>query len=202
MMVRIGWTALLRGLALLLGVIALAGAVRAQETAAVPTTVPNVAPGNLDEIQKYCGNMDDKAADARYALQARQLAELRSEVDERVKALEQKRREYEVWLKRRNAFVEKAQDSLVDIISRMKPEAAAEQIARIGDEAAASLLLKLNPRVSSTILNEMPAEESARLARIIVGAQMIAPSLRDNPARASNEMGKPRALAATENKIQ
>lgn len=127
--------------------------------------------GNLDEIRKFCGNIDDQAADARYALQAKQLTDLKADVEERMRALEEKRREYEMWLKRRDEFVSKAQDSLVDIISKMKPDAAAAQMALIGDEAAAALILKLNPRVSSIILNEMPPEKAAKLARVIVGSQ-------------------------------
>ncbi|RCS23975.1 hypothetical protein DUT91_12030 [Phyllobacterium salinisoli] len=147
-----------------------AGAVRAQETG---TIIPQ-SPADVEEIQKYCSNITDNAADARYAIQAKELADLRAEVDQRVRALEEKRKEYEVWLQRRNEFVDKAQDSLVDIISKMKPDAAAAQMALIGDEAAAALLLKLSPRMSSVILNEMPPEKSAQLARVIVGAQSIA----------------------------
>jgi len=130
--------------------------------------------GNLDEIRKFCGNLDNQASDARYSLQAKQLADLKADVDKRMQALEEKRKEYEIWLKRRDDFVNKAQDSLVDIISKMKPDAAAAQMALIGDEPAAALILKLNPRVSSIILNEMPAEKAAKLARVIVGAQRTA----------------------------
>lgn len=127
--------------------------------------------GNLDEIRKFCGNIDNQASDARYALQAKQLTELKADVEERMRALEEKRKEYEMWLKRRDEFVSKTQDSLVDIISKMKPDAAAAQMSLIGDEAAAALILKLNPRVSSIILNEMPPEKAAKLARVIVGSQ-------------------------------
>ncbi|WP_323748397.1 MULTISPECIES: MotE family protein [unclassified Phyllobacterium] len=125
------------------------------------------------EIERYCGNISDKAADARYAMQTRELEQLREDVDRRVELLDEKRKEYEVWLKRRDEFIDKAEDSLVGIISKMRPDAAAAQMALIGDEAAAALLLKLNPRVSSVILNEMPAEKSALLARVIVGSQVI-----------------------------
>lgn len=139
--------------------------------ASVPALSEPPGLGNLDEIRKFCGNIDDRAADARYALQARQLSELKADVEDRMRALEEKRREYEMWLKRRDEFVSKAQDSLVDIISKMKPDAAAAQMSLIGDETAAALILKLNPRVSSVILNEMPPEKAAKLARVIVGAQ-------------------------------
>lgn len=145
--------------------------------------------GSLDEIRKFCGNIDDQAADARYSLQAKQLTDLKAEVDERMRALEAKRKEYEIWLKRRDEFVNKAQDSLVDIVSRMKPDAAAAQMALIGDEAAAALILKLNPRVSSIILNEMPPEKAAKLARVIVGSQRTAAALQNSRQRAQVETG-------------
>ncbi|GAA5543140.1 MULTISPECIES: MotE family protein [Brucella/Ochrobactrum group] len=156
-------------------------------TAAVPVSAPPANLGNLDEIRKFCGNIDNQAADARYSLQAKQLTDLKAEVDERMQALEEKRKEYEMWLKRRDEFVSKAQDSLVDIISKMKPDAAAAQMAMIGDEAAAALILKLNPRVSSIILNEMPPEKAAKLARIIVGSQRTGatpPAVKDQRAQA------------------
>ena len=176
-------------LALFLGI---AFPVAAQEQ---PTQSVASAPlGSLDEIRKFCGNIDDQAADARYALQAKQLAGLKADVEERMRALEDKRREYELWLKRRDDFVSKAQDSLVDIISKMKPDAAAAQMALIGDEAAAALILKLNPRVSSIILNEMPPEKAARLARVIVGSQRTT-----TPPRSA---GDQRAEAQTGNTVQ
>ncbi len=125
------------------------------------------------EIDRYCTNITDKAADARYAMQTRELAQLRADIDSRIEQLDAKRKEYEVWLKRRDEFIDKAEDSLVGIISKMRPDAAAAQMALLGDEAAAALLLKLNPRVSSVILNEMPAEKSSRLARVIVGSRVV-----------------------------
>lgn len=156
-----------------------------------PLTQQLAAPplGNLDEIRKFCGNLDNQASDARYALQAKQLTELKADVEKRMLALEEKRKEYEMWLKRRDDFVNKAQDSLVDIISKMKPDAAAAQMSLIGDEAAAALILKLNPRVSSIILNEMPAEKAAKLARVIVGSQRTTTALppkREQRAQAEN----------------
>lgn len=150
--------------------------------ASIPAFADPPALGNLDEIRKFCGNIDDQAADARYALQTRQLTELKADVEERMRALEEKRREYEMWLKRRDEFVSKAQDSLVDIISKMKPE------------AAAALILKLNPRVSSIILNEMPPEKAAKLARVIVGSQRTSTA----PQPASDQ----RAAAQTGNTVQ
>ena len=166
--------------------------VPAQQQAATPaptTAAQQLAAsapiGNLDEIRKFCGNIDDQAADARFALQTKQLNDLKADVEARMRALEDKRKEYEMWLKRRDEFVSKAQDSLVDIISKMKPDAAAAQMSLIGDEAAAALILKLNPRVSSIILNEMPPEKAAKLARVIVGSQRTAATPQTNRAQSA-----------------
>jgi len=168
-MIRLGF-----GLALLLGAAQTSFAQQAEAPVPLTQQLAQAPLGNLDEIRKFCGNLDNQASDARYSLQAKQLADLKADVDKRMQALEEKRKEYEIWLKRRDDFVNKAQDSLVDIISKMKPDAAAAQMALIGDEPAAALILKLNPRVSSIILNEMPAEKAAKLARVIVGAQRTA----------------------------
>lgn len=130
-------------------------------------------PVDTQDVDRYCTNISDTAADARHALQMKELEQLRGDIDSRIEALEAKRKEYEVWLKRRDEFVDKAEDSLVGIITKMRPDAAAAQMALLGDEAAAALLLKLNPRVSSVILNEMQADKSANLARVIVGAQSV-----------------------------
>ena len=162
--------------------------------ASVPAFADPPALGNLDEIRKFCGNIDNQAADARYAFQARQLTDLKADVEKRMQALEEKRQEYEMWLKRRDEFVNKAQDSLVDIISKMKPDAAAAQMALIGDEAAAALILKLNPRISSIILNEMPPEKAAKLARVIVGSQRT--------TRAPQPVSGQRVAAQTGNLVQ
>ncbi|HMF68176.1 MAG TPA: MotE family protein [Phyllobacterium sp.] len=128
---------------------------------------------SAQEIDRYCTNISDKATDERYAIQTRELAQLRADIDSRIEQLDAKRKEYEIWLKRRDEFIDKAEDSLVGIISKMRPDAAAAQMALLGDEAAAALLLKLNPRVSSVILNEMPAEKSSKLARVIVGSRIV-----------------------------
>ncbi|MEN3601643.1 MotE family protein [Brucella abortus] len=167
--------------------------------ASVPAFADPPALGNLDEIRKFCGNIDDQAADARYALQAKQLTELKADVEERMRALEEKRREYELWLKRRDEFVSKAQDALVDIISKMKPDAAAAQMALTGDEAAAALILKLNPRVSSIILNDMPPEKAAKLARVIVGSQRTSSAAQPVKDQSGRDQ---RAAAQTGNTVQ
>ncbi|WP_367177324.1 MotE family protein [uncultured Bartonella sp.] len=143
-------------------------------------TLPS-ANASQDEIEKFCGNIDSQAADARFELQSQQLQQLRMQIDDRIKVLEEKRQEYENWLNKRNEFLAKAQDSLVNIISKMRPDAAAAQLALVDDFAAAAIMLKLTPRVSSAIMNELPPEKSANLTKVLVSAQKLPPENKPAP---------------------
>ena len=59
-------------------------------------------PKPATEIERFCSNIADAARDRRYALQAQELEKLQADIDERMKVLEDKRAEYEQWLKRRD----------------------------------------------------------------------------------------------------
>ena len=142
-----------------------AAATAAQEAApAAPA-----APGS-DEVQRFCSNIADAARDRRYALQAEELQKLKSDIDERMKALEAKRLEYEEWLKRRDDFLAKAEDNVVKIYAKMKPDAAAERLAAVKVELAAGILMKLDPRQASTILNEMDSKVAAVITGVMASA--------------------------------
>lgn len=118
----------------------------------------------------YCANIADAAADARFALQKEALAKMEKEIEGRLKILEAKRAEYEEWLRRRNEVLQKADETLVSIYSRMRPDAAALQLANMEDEIAAAIIARLNPRSASAVLNEMEPARAAQLANIITDA--------------------------------
>jgi flagellar motility protein MotE (MotC chaperone) len=128
----------------------------------------------------YCQNIADAAADARFQLQKDQLASMEKEIEGRIRVLEAKRAEYEEWLKRRNEFLEKADETVVSIYSRMRPEAAALQLANMEDEIAAAILARLNPRAASAVLNEMEPARAAQLTNVIT----------DAPKRVQNSAGQ------------
>ena len=122
---------------------------------------------SADEIREFCTNIADAARDQRYLLQKQELEKLQKDVDERIKTLEMRRAEYQDWLKRRNDFLKSTEKDLVDIYRKMKPDAAAAQLAEINAEIASAIIMKLPPRQSSTILAEMPADKAALLTRLI-----------------------------------
>ncbi len=125
-------------------------------------------PGKMtDEVREFCANIIDAARDRRYAVQTRELENLRKEIDERIAALESKRAEYEDWLARRKEVIDRAEDSVVGIYARMRPDAAAERMEKLDASLAAAILLKLNERQAGVILNEMDSRAAAQLTSII-----------------------------------
>ncbi|MGE0500358.1 MAG: MotE family protein [Rhizobiaceae bacterium] len=138
---------------------------------------PPAAAAEATEIERFCSNIADAARDRRYAMQAAELKQLQSEVDKRIATLESKRAEYEDWLKRREEFLARAEDTVVKIYSKMKPDAAAERLAELRVEVAAGILMKLDTRQAGTILNEMERKAAATLTGIMVSA-----SRREDPS--------------------
>lgn len=167
-------------LAAALGAMLLIGA----QPAATETAPPNVATRSVGdapvlaaaaaepttEIQRFCSNIADAARDRRYSLQAKELETLQADIDKRMKALEEKRAEYEEWLKRRNDFMAGAEDGVVKIYARMRPDAAAERLAEVNAELAAAILMKLDSRQAGVILNEMERKAAAALTGIMASA--------------------------------
>ncbi|MER8750888.1 MotE family protein [Mesorhizobium sp. M1050] len=122
------------------------------------------------EIERFCSNIADAARDRRYVLQAEELKQLQAGIDQRMKALEEKKAEYETWLKRREVFLARAEDGVVQIYAGMKPDAAAERLAIVNADLAAAVLMKLDPRKASVILNEMDQKAAATLTGIMASA--------------------------------
>jgi flagellar motility protein MotE (MotC chaperone) len=145
-----------------------AEATDAAQTGAVKSAHKPLETGT--EIERFCSNIADAARDRRYALQAEELQALQQEVDKRLKLLEEKRAEYEAWLKRREDFLAKANDGVVKIYAGMRPDAAAERLAEMDKTLAAGILMKIEPRKAGVILNEMERKAAALLTSIMAAA--------------------------------
>ncbi|MBR0846065.1 MotE family protein [Bradyrhizobium liaoningense] len=173
---------------------AITGAVPASETpAAAPPPAPALVrpakPGSVtappkpappqaaapadNEVALFCSNVADPAVDARLAWQLKELEKAENLLRERIAEVEAKRAEYEKWMALRDDFLKKAEASVVEIYSRMKPDAAATQIAGMADETAAAVLAKLSPRSSSAIFNEMDTARAAHLADLLGGMRRV-----------------------------
>lgn len=120
-----------------------------------------------DEVSEFCGNIADAARDRRYAVQTQELETLRKDIDQRIAALESKRAEYEQWLARREQVIARAEESLVGIYAKMRPNAAAKRMEKMDAALAAAILMKLSQRQAGVILNEMEVKAAAKLTGII-----------------------------------
>ena len=141
-------------------------------------------------VKSYCDNIADTALDARFLHQKAELARLEEELAKKTALLETRKAEFQEWLKRRDDFISKAEGSLVKLYSKIKPDAAAPQLAAMDEEAAAALLLKLSAKSSSAILDQMETAKAARLVSVMIGAA------RPGDKAATPEKGAPRNASA------
>ncbi len=142
---------------------------------------------DVQAARDYCVNIVDAAADARVAWQRKMLAGAGEEIDKRIVLLEEKTVEYQKWLARRDEFTKRANETVLKIFARMRPDAAALQLAALDQETAAAVLIKLEPRLASLILNDMDPGHAAKLTSTIIGSGKVLPS----PAKSAKvEAGK------------
>jgi flagellar motility protein MotE (MotC chaperone) len=138
-------------------------------TSSLNPSEPAATDQRESDAAQFCKNIADAALDARVAWQQKELEAAETKLRQRIAELEAKRAEYEKWLKLREEFLKKAEDSVVEIYSRMNPDAAAQQIASMADETAAAVLAKLRVRNASAILNEMEPARAAHFADTLAG---------------------------------
>lgn len=129
---------------------------------------------SISEAQQYCANIAAAAGIARNARQEKRLAEIEQQIGQRLSELEAKRAELQELLDRHDAFVRKADEQIIAIYARMRPETAAAQLADMDEESAAALLFRLQPKYSSAILNEMETSRAVVLAKKISGMSTLA----------------------------
>jgi flagellar motility protein MotE (MotC chaperone) len=153
-----------------------------------PEAKPETAAIKGAAAQEYCTNIANAAADARFVWQKKVIAEMEQELAKRMTAMEEKAAELQKWLARREEFSKKANETLLRIYARMRPDAAAVQLAALDEETAASLLVRLEPRTASLILNEMEPGQAVRLTATISGAGKFDPAKSSkNPPEAKSK---------------
>jgi flagellar motility protein MotE (MotC chaperone) len=125
--------------------------------------------GEASVAERYCANVRDAAADARFTWQMEALRAVEKQVEEKIAALDARQAEFEDWLRRREELAAKAKATLVAVYASMRPDAAAQQLAILEDEEAAAVLTNLVPRTASAIMTEMEPERAAQLAVAMAG---------------------------------
>ena len=92
---------------------------------------PRIKSTSSDDTQQYCANIANVTAAARLAAQQKQLGELNQQLQKRLTELEAKRAELQELVDRYDDFIKKSDEALVNVYSKMKPEAAATQLTNL-----------------------------------------------------------------------
>jgi flagellar motility protein MotE (MotC chaperone) len=129
-----------------------------------PVAVPGVA------SEDFCSNIADRARDARYVLQKKALDDARKKIEARATDLKKREDAFDILQRKHESEIKVAQQGLVDIYAKMKPDAAAAQLELIGVETASAILHQLNVRSASTILNQMNADTAAKISARLASA--------------------------------
>lgn len=137
-------------------------------TAVDVLTTGSVAREN--ELMNYCYNISDSAVEARSAVLKEQLEVIEKQVEERLVLLEEKTKELKEWMVKRESFVNKVNNSVVQIFQAMRPDAAASQFTELGPVVSASIISQLPPKASSAILTEMSPTDAAEVALVLTAA--------------------------------
>ena len=122
------------------------------------------------DIKAYCANIAVAASDARIAWNTGKLNELETRIKARIRDLDAKTAELRGWVEKRQDIEKRANEKLVGIYAKMRPETAATQISSLDDDMAAAILAGLNPRQASAIFNEIVPERAAKLAGLIAAS--------------------------------
>jgi flagellar motility protein MotE (MotC chaperone) len=106
----------------------------------------------LDEREKHVEEMEAK------------LQQQKLELDEKIKVLEQARRDIATKLETRVAQDQETIDKLVGVYSNMKPQNAAIVISKLDEELAVSVLKKMKKQDAGAIMNYMDPQKTKVLS--------------------------------------
>jgi len=115
---------------------------------------------------EYCQKLGPITGEARALFLQKAFASLDDELNRKTEELNKRIAEHVSWLSQRQQMMEQIGAALVETITRMRPDAAAQQISSMEENLAAALLLKVGPKASSALLNEMPPAKAGRLVSI------------------------------------
>lgn len=142
-----------------------------------PGIEKNISIATNDEkslVAKYCEVIVPKAAQAILDKRTAELDSIKKELDQQLAEIARQRQALEEAQRKRDLSNARATKDLLAILSKMRPDAAAAQLAAMDETLSASLVARLDPRIASAILNEMPPAKAARMADSLGGKQHVA----------------------------
>ena len=123
-----------------------------------------------NELLAYCMNISSSAVELRGMLVKESLSKIGEEVDGKLTELESRIGELKGWLERREAFLASANETMVEVYQKMRPDAAASQMMELNPMLSAAIVAKLDSRAASAIMMEMKPEAAARITELLASA--------------------------------
>lgn len=122
-----------------------------------------VEEADAESVERYCSGIGAAANEARAAFLAKRLGEMEIRLKQLIEQLNTKKLEYEAVLRQRAEVMAKAEDGVVAMVAKMRPDVAGAHLLRLDEPIAAAILSKLVPRSASAILDELDPAKASRL---------------------------------------
>lgn len=174
--------------------------VAVQPAVAAPPEAPaNQSPAPAERaaadaaVAEYCRNIAPAAGEARALFIQQNIALLERQLERKTAELDARMAEFKEWVARRQQLADQASASLVQLFSRMRPEAAAQQVAMMDENVAAALLMKLDAKIASALLSEIPPSRAARLATVMTEPAPPKPPSRETQAETADRRQQERS---------
>lgn len=140
----------------------------------IDQSIDKAKPEEKPLVAQYCEVIVPQAAQALIDKKNAELDRIRQDLDQQLSEIKRQRQAIEEAERRQQASNARATKDLLAILSKMRPDAAAAQLAAMDETLSAGLVARLEPRIASAILNEMPPAKAARMADSIGGKQNVA----------------------------
>lgn len=144
--------------------LAAAGATSQNHTGEPASLSKEDPPGSVGD--QFCKSIASDAAEARVSWQNTLLEETRRQLSAKIVELKAEREAYLSQLDRYKSFLSSIESNVIEMYTKMRPEAAAQQLSLLDNNTAVAIMLRLKPRSASAILNEMEAARASELASL------------------------------------
>lgn len=122
-------------------------------------------PAAADEAIDYCRAFADKAREARFANQERQLDTLKSDIEAQLVELDARTKELRGWVEKRERIKATISENLVRLYTNVEPETAAAQLQKLDVSQVSALLQQLNPKIAGEIMSVMEPDFASKLTQ-------------------------------------
>jgi flagellar motility protein MotE (MotC chaperone) len=131
---------------------------------AATTQITSSIAGSSALTDSFCKAVNRSAENELMIWQTQRLETLRAEIEIKLQDLDARQKIIEQAEERQKIESAGLASKLVAIIAKMRPDAAAAQIAEMPDATAARIIARLDPKSASLILNEVTPAKAARIA--------------------------------------